>query len=147
MLDGIVEWTPSSQRWREPPSPPKPAKVTVLHLWSPRCAPCVAELPLLKRMVAAWRSEPAVRFLLVADFDEDGDGSELLSFLASQTAQGWPSPILRLRDGRLRESFGVMVQPLTLILDEQRVVRQVFVGPLAGRSVGSAVSRLLDVVR
>jgi len=147
MLDGIVEWTPSSQHWRELPPTTKPANVTVLHLWSPRCVPCVAELPLLKRMVAAWRSEPAVRFLLVADFVEEDDGSELLSFLASPKVQSWPSPVLRLRDGRLRESLGVMVQPLTLILDEQRVVRQVFVGPLVGRSVGSAVGRLLGVVR
>lgn len=145
-LDGLLAWNAARQRfdgWSENPS----AKITVLHLWSPRCGPCVAELPLLQRLFAAWRSEPAVRFLLVADFSEDSDGSDVVSFVDSHRAQFPAGPILRLRDSSLREVLGTSVQPLTLLLDEKQVVRQVFVGPLGGRSLGSALQRLLATLR
>lgn len=146
-LDGLVEWNAKSRSWREFVPASRVAKVTVLHLWSPRCAPCVEELPLLQRMIDAWRSDSSVRFLVVADHTEAGDGSELLSFVERHGELGALLPLLRLRDGRLRDSLGLSVQPLTLLIDEQRVVRQVFIGPLAGRNVGSAIARLRDSLR
>jgi len=146
-LDGVVEWQGRQHGWLQLLPSSRPAQVTVLHLWSPRCVPCVAELPLLSRMVDAWRSEPTVRFLVVADHGDDGDGSDLLTFAQSHPALWRLLPLLRMRDERLRDSLGVMVQPLTLLLDEQKVVRQVFVGPLSGRNLGSAIARLREAVR
>lgn len=146
-LEGVVEWRGGQQGWMQLLPSKRPPKVTVLHLWSPRCGPCVAELPLLSRMIDAWRSEPAVRFLVVADHGDDGDGSELLAFVQSHPALWRSLPLLRLRDQRLRDALGVAVQPLTMLLDEQKVVRQVFVGPLSGRNLGSAIARLREAVR
>lgn len=147
LLDGVVEWRGTSLGW-QPTSPSlRRPKVTVLHLWSPRCVSCVAELPLLSRMIEAWRSEESVRFLVAADHGDDGDGTELLSFASSHPTLWSNVPLLRLGDTRLRDALGVMVQPLTILLDEQRVVRQVFVGPLSGRNLGSAIARLREAVR
>lgn len=138
-IDDLQAWTPSQQRWQ--PRALDSVPVTVLHLWSPRCVPCVEELPLLARLLDAWKSEPSVRFLVVAD--HEGDGSELLPFLSAQPLLWRNRPLLRLGTDRLRDGLGVSVQPLTLLVDEQRVIRQAFVGPLSGRSLGSAISRLL----
>ena len=92
----------------------------MLHLWSPRCGPCVAELPLLQRLFAAWRSEPAVRLSAGRRFSEDSDGSDVVSFVDSHRAQFPAGPICGLRDSSLREVLGTSVQPLTLLLDENR---------------------------
>ena len=145
-LDGVLGWNPAARQFL-PVSVTGPTQVTVLHLWSPRCGPCVEELPLLRRLVAAWRTEPAVRFLIVGDHSEDSDGSDLVTFVDSHREQFPSGPVLRLRDSRLRESLATSVQPLTLLLDEKLVIRQVFAGPLKGRNLGSAVTRLLAVVR
>lgn len=145
-LDGLSQWNAASQRF-VPLTERPAAKVTVLHLWSPHCVPCVAELPLLQRLLTAWRSEPSVRFLLVADFGEDSDGSDVVSFVASHRGQFPSGPLLRLRDPRLREALSTSIQPLTLLLDEKLVVRQAFAGPLTGRNVGTAVTRLLSALR
>lgn len=140
-LEDLASWNPQAMRW-QPLAVDRWPSVTVLHLWSPRCAPCVAELPLLQRLLDAWSREPSVRFLVVSD--HDSDERELLPFLQSQPALWRGRPLLRLGSDKLRDGLGVRVQPLTLLLDDQRVVRQVFVGPLAGRNLGSAVTRLLS---
>jgi thiol-disulfide isomerase/thioredoxin len=140
-LGDLQSWNPQQKRW-QPLASDATSSVTVLHLWSPRCAPCVEELPLLARLLDAWQREPSVRFLIVAD--HEGDGSELVPLWQAQPALWQHRPLLRVGSDKLRDQLGVQVQPLTLLIDDQQVIRQAFVGPLAGRSLGSAVTRLLS---
>lgn len=144
VIDDLASWNPQQKRWQPLVSLPSDStpSVTVLHLWSPRCAPCVDELPLLARLLDAWQREQSVRFLLVAD--HEGDGSDLVPWVQSHPALWRSRPLLRVRSDKLRDQLGVQVQPLTLLIDDQHVIRQVFVGPLKGRSLGSAVTRLLS---
>lgn len=140
-LSAVRLWSRATHGWR--PVGASPARVTVLNLWSIHCQPCLAEFPLLKRIVDGWRGRADVRFLFIADPPSDTSAAELAAF--------WDRSLQALPDvdpGRattdaLRRSLESELQPITLLLDEKLVVRQAFVGAVTGRSLGTAIERLL----
>lgn len=123
-------------------SPRRPtAAVTVLHLWSVSCAPCVRELPRLERVISELR--PYTEVLAISE-----DLTEPLSSLnrrcgpdrttlpGGQAPAGLPALLqepLLVKDDSLRRRLGVTAQPLTLVLDREFVIRQAFIGSLEHR--------------
>ena len=138
-----------------------PARVRVVSLWSLRCQPCVDELPALTELAARYQQGGEdVEFLFVADPPEESPRQEVEAFWRdpfvdrlADRCEASKLGDLRQRDGRrscrldlhgidaarssqeagflsLRE---VSVRPLTLLVDPQGTVRQVFVGSLLRR--------------
>ena len=168
-LGGLKAYSRERSAWL--PLRPPSARVLVVNLWSRICMPCLAELPELTKLVAAWRKDKNVQFLFIADPPEQTS--------AAQTASFWTSPLVdelagrcpgtrmprgdhpsclltvpdldpaRAEDDSLPREVGSEARPLTLILDDQGTIRQVFAGALAGRStqLDGAIRRLLPVVR
>lgn len=122
--------------------PPLPsAPVLVVHVWAAECVPCVKELPQLLQIIRAYAREPRVRFLLLSESEDEGRAQAILAahkaaFLNVLIAHGGAHLRVELQD---------TTQPLTLILDSRRVVRQAFRGSLVGRRTlfTSALDRLL----
>jgi hypothetical protein len=140
-LGAVQSFSRRLQSWQPLKLPS--ARVYVVNLWGVSCRPCLDEFPVLRNMVRAWRSTPEVAFLFIAD--------PPLESIASEVEHFWSKPPVALpdvdpcrsSDDRLRRALGSDVQPLTLLLDEQLVVRQAFVGAIGDRPLGRAIERLL----
>jgi len=118
-------------------------KLSVIHLWAVECAPCVAEMPLLKNIAKGWHSEADVRFYMVS---ETLDEKVVKDFWFKTNKGRVPDTALTQSvDDRIREALGTNKQPVTLILDSDFVVRQAFVGALNNRAaeLAAGLSRLL----
>ncbi len=131
-------------RWQS--RPPAPARLTVLHFWAVECKYCVAELPRLRDIAAAFRGERDLQFLFVTETEED---DELRTFLILNREAMPQSPVYRDTDDRLRRALGTSRQPLTLLLDREGTVRQAFVGPVETRrnELVDSIERLLRVLK
>lgn len=142
---GVSLWNTATKTWR-PLSVP-PAKVYVVNLWSVHCQPCIAEMPQLARIVRGWAKNREVQFLFIADPPRETEAEELEHF--------WQNPPVELPEvmpersttERIRNILGVTTEPLTLLLDENLIVRQAFAGTIGTRSLGTAIERLLSAVR
>jgi thiol-disulfide isomerase/thioredoxin len=145
----------------------------VVNLWARSCPPCLAELPELAQLVADWKQKDkaGVQFLFIADPPEQTSAAEVASFwtapLVDELAGRCPGTRmphgsrasclvsvpdldpLRADSDSLTRAVGSETRPLTLLLDEQGTVRQVFAGALAGRGaqLNGAIERLLAAVR
>lgn len=145
-LGSIAEWRHSAGAWL-PLSVP-PARVYVVNLWSVHCAPCIAEMPLFAKLVRGWSGDDeSVRFLFVSDPPSDTSVAELERFWSKPPVELPASAPCRTTNERLRDGLGVGMQPLTLLLDEHFIVRQVFAGALGTRALGAAIERLLAAVK
>lgn len=84
-------------------------KIVVLEFWATWCAPCVAELPHLNKLV---NSLDSARFQFISMDDEDV--KIVQSFLTKRQIAGWvgtdPS-------GAVFKRFGVIERPTTIIVD------------------------------
>lgn len=104
--------------------------VLVVHLWALECKPCLGELPWLVRIARGYTSEPAVRFLFIS---ESGDRERWLRHLRGLGIEGARLLLGQTEDERLRVALQDRTQPITLLVDGHRVVRQAFVGSLEHR--------------
>jgi thiol-disulfide isomerase/thioredoxin len=146
---------------------PTAAKLRVVNLWSKPCAPCLAELPALARVVEHIKRKhgSAVQFLFVADPMDQTSAQEVIDFWsrpwADSLADGCPGRAMphnglrsclidvpnvdpsRSSSDALKLSLGSSdeVRPMTLLVDKQGVVRQAFVG-----SMGSHPAELVDAI-
>lgn len=144
-LSGVSVWNTTTKTWR-PLSVP-PAKVYVVNLWSVHCQPCIAEMPQLARIVHGWKRTPEVQFLFIADPPRETEAEEVEHF--------WQAPPVELpavmpersTTERIRNILGITTEPLTLLLDEHLIVRQVFAGTIGARPIGTAIEQLLAAVR
>lgn len=143
-LSAVMCWQRQGQTWRPLGGPPE--RLRVVNLWSAQCKPCVEELPLLRRMTAAWRHDRGVRFLFIADPPHDTEAAEVAAFWSQHAAAVPDSDPCRSTTDRLRAGLGNGAQPITLLLDEEGVVRQAFVGSVHERGLASAMERLLRVL-
>lgn len=140
-FSGVKQWNRYSATWKPLLLPP--AQVYVVNLWSARCKPCIAEFPLLRNMFAGWKSRPEVQFLFIADPPGETSESEALSFWQRQISSLPDTDPSRSTSETLRRILDDGAEPITLLLDENLVVRQAFVGAITNRPVGTAIERLL----
>lgn len=174
VLKSVQSYSRARKVWQ--PLREQGARVRVVNLWAKPCLPCLAELPELRALAAEWkqRSSRAVQFLFIADPPDQTPPEEVVRFWASPYADGLarscpqvedvksvahngvPSCLLTVpdedparsaADDLLRSLKGTEVRPLTLLLDEQGIIRQVFAGSIKGKrvQVSEAIERLLQV--
>jgi len=144
-LTTLRQWSRSRGAWQPVTLPP--AAVYVVNLWSIKCKPCLAELPLLKNIVNGWKSKPQVQFLFIADPPDETSESEAAAFWQSSRAALPDADPCRTDSDELRRVLGDGAEPITLLLDEHFVVRQAFIGSLFNRPLGRSIERLLQSVR
>lgn len=121
--------------------------ITILNLWAVECRPCVEEMPLLRQAANSYAQRTDLRLLLASETEDD---RVLQLFLAKQREQMPTRGLYKLGpDSRLRAGLAVNNQPLTLLLDEQLVIRQAFIGTLKSRrsEFDNAVDRLARSLR
>lgn len=119
--------------------------LTVIHLFSLDCPPCLDELPLLKSLFR--EGLPDIDYVLVL---ETPDPPRIRDFLLKHAADLPQVPLFISTDKRMRSTvqLGIETVPITLLLDSQRVVRQAFVGSLKERRTlyESAQTRLVRAI-
>lgn len=140
-LSAVLCWDRKGRSWQ--PLGRQSERLLVVNLWSAHCAPCIDELPLLRRMTAAWSRERDVRFLFIADPPHDTEAPEVIAFWSQHSAAVPDADPCRSTSDRLRATLDNGTQPLTLLVDEEGVVRQAFIGAVQERGLASAMERLL----
>jgi cytochrome c biogenesis protein CcmG/thiol:disulfide interchange protein DsbE len=112
-------------------------QVVVLNFWASWCEPCREESPLLQR----WheRMKPRQGTVLGVDvLDVTGDARDFIS------EYDLTYPMLRDREGALRERFGILGFPETFVIDRQGRVVAVQRGPVDDRFMRERVAPLLS---
>jgi thiol-disulfide isomerase/thioredoxin len=125
---GVRVWDARSKKWLS--RGPAPGRILVVNVWAVECPPCVAEFPVLRDLMRSFRSDPVVRFAFVS---ETKDETKLLGFARTNRDKMPEAELYQVTDERLRNSLETTKQPITLLLDQNMVVRQAFVGSIAGR--------------
>lgn len=144
-FSSVSSWNKATNTWRRLSVPP--AKVYVVNLWSVHCQPCIAEMPQLARIVRGWKNSPDVQFLFIADPPRETEAEELEHFWKTATVELPAVMPARSTDERIRNTLAVETEPVTLLLDENLLVRQAFAGTIGTRSLGTAIERLLSAAR
>lgn len=170
-LSGLKVYSRQHSAWQ--PLRPPTARVVVVNLWERTCQPCMAEFPEFAKLVAEWKQKEKtdVQFLFIADPPDATSAADVVSFwttpLVDELASRCPGthmphgskascliPLpdldpVRADNDELARAVGSESRPLTLLLDGQGTVRQVFAGALAGRSaqLSDAIGRLLRTLR
>jgi cytochrome c biogenesis protein CcmG, thiol:disulfide interchange protein DsbE len=112
-------------------------QVVVLNFWASWCEPCREESPLLQR----WheRMKPRRGTVLGVDvLDVTGDARDFIR------EYDLTYPMLRDREGALREPFGILGFPETFVIDRQGRVVAVQRGPVDDRFMRERVAPLLS---
>lgn len=153
--DRQAEWRPASPKER----PEQLAPVLVLHLFGSWCAPCLAEFPVWRDMAPALETAHAgkLRVLYVALQTPRPAMEQMVrerrrALPALGPGSGWRSDTSERLSSGLRKAIpggtGKLQLPVTLLLDDQRVVRQAFVGSIDRRrsELAESVERLVRLV-
>jgi len=140
----VRQWHRGEDRWRPLELPV--AKVYVINLWAIHCRPCLAEFPQFRNITAGWKSKPEVQFLFVADPPNETSESEVVAFWKKNQAALPDADPARSSSDALRRGLDNDQEPITLLLDENLVVRQAFIGGIGSRPLGRAIERLLQLV-
>jgi cytochrome c biogenesis protein CcmG, thiol:disulfide interchange protein DsbE len=127
-------------------------KITLINFWGPWCGPCNLEFPHLMELVEHFRTHDDFQFLSVSvnpsPHDTAGLAESTSQFLRQKKANlgtyfdpGGKTQIALIQAARIEE-FGY---PATLLVDDKRVVRGLWLGYRAGdeRQVRQAVQALL----
>lgn len=144
-LSGVKQWSRLASTWQ--PLTVPPATVYVVNLWSIQCKPCIAEFPHLKNVLAGWRSKPEVQFLFIADPPGETSESEAVAFWRKSIAALPDTDPCRSTSEDLRRILDDGAAPITLLLDEDFVVRQAFIGAINSRPLGRSIERLLRMAK
>lgn len=144
-LGAVKQWDVGRNLWR--PLGLAPTKLVVVNLWSVHCKPCLEEMPLLRKIVQGWRGNRDVQFLFITDPPHDTEEGELEDFWRHPSVELPDVQPCRSSDERMRAALKIGTQPITLLLDDQFVVRQAFVGNIGNRNLAAAMERLLSVAR
>lgn len=144
VLDGIERYDEARQTWEA--FSPRPAKVYVVNLWTTYCEPCKKEFPFFQRLVRGWQNRTEVQFLFVADPPQETSEDDVAQYWKKNAAFLPQTAPLRSTLPSLRRAIENDSNPITLILDENWVVREAFVGAIETRPIGRSIERLLQVV-
>ena len=114
--------------------------VLVLHLWADWCRPCRDEFPMVRELEARMKAEHPgqVVFVYTAAIP---NAPQMERFLKAYRALLPPGPLYQdtaeLLDRWVRPILpeGHLTLPLTLVLDERRIVRHALIGTLRDRSL------------
>lgn len=146
--------TRSGDWLRTASSDPPSARVLILYLWTTAAPTATQELPWLREMARRIEAHHTgdARFLFIS---EGTSAAEMKSFLAGFADRAPNLPFFLDGEGAITEGLRQVLpgaelpMPITLLLDDQRIVRQAFVGSLATRrsELVSAVSDLLYEIR
>lgn len=139
LLRNLLVWDDRSSQWQAPRSEREPgrgARVRVLHLWADYCVPCRREFPWLRGIVrsAAAKYKGRVQYVFIA---ESTASESMRTYLDMYKGQMPEATYYQDTQGQLIESLrpglpsGGVSLPATLLLDDQGVIRQVIIGPLA----------------
>lgn len=128
--------------------------VMILHLWATWCEPCKEEFPLWQKLGPRLVEQHSGR-VRIAHVALQNDSSDMASFV--QQMQGkLPFPVKHFDRGErlvgaLRKALAGknLTLPLTLLLDQERVVRQAFIGPISERrqELAESTARLIKLIQ
>ena len=147
-LGHVRLWDNNLHAFRPPlPTEAMPtAKVFVVHIWADYCTPCLKELPWLRELVPRVETSE-VRFIFLTETNAPANMDKFM-----QKFQGeLPKVDRQYQD--TSEQVLKMLQfrrlPMTLLLDENLVVRQAFVGSIVPRrhELIQGIDRLLAVTK
>lgn len=113
-------------------------KYVVLNFWGSFCPPCVQEMPLLQSKYEEYKDQDVV--VLAVNLDESTVA--IRDFIRNM---GLSFPIL-LDKNIIRKQYGVYNYPTTFFLDQQGVIRDIYVGEMTQGSLNNidlAIRRLL----
>lgn len=157
LLSNFRIWDSKLDRWRpmrRGEAPGQRAPVLVLHIWADYCAPCRDEFPLVrdfaKQIETKYRDQ--VEFLYLS---ETSGSIEMAQFYAQQHGRMPQGPHYQDSNEaiaaqlRQRMPTGEISLPTTVLLDEQRVVRQVVIGSIGQRrtDLSSGISHLVALTQ
>lgn len=154
-LKNLLVWDDKDANWqvaRGADAPNERAPVVVVHLWADWCKPCREEFPILRDLAEQVEAaNPSkVQFLYLSQTQGQ---AEMQSFLFKYRARMPKAPIYQstaLGEFLLRQlSRTGLPLPITLILDERRVVRSVLIGSVARQRghVASTIARLVSLAQ
>ena len=89
-------------------------KVVVLEFWETQCAPCIAEIPHLGKLIA--ELDPAKFQFISVDGLPSEDEAAVQKFLTKRKIPGW---VAVDTTGSVAASYGVKMFPTTIIVDGQ----------------------------
>lgn len=154
LLRRLLVWDTRHTEWRQMQAAEVPGERTpllILHFWADYCAPCREEFPVLREIEQeiVKKYGDRARFVYLS---ETSGPDEMNSFFERNKAR-MPAGPHYLDTGeaianKLREGLvSNLSYPVTVLLDEQRVVRHAFVGRVTARRTEllTAVERLLAV--
>lgn len=131
-------WDAKEDEWRATTASEKPvtnAAVVVVHLWADYCAPCREEFPLLrdlaKQVEAKYKDR--VSFLYLC---ETSSSTEVARFFTTNRTRMPTGPYYQDTGEsianvlRANIAGGQLSLPVTVLLDEKRIVRQAIIGPI-----------------
>jgi thiol-disulfide isomerase/thioredoxin len=96
-------------------------KVVVLDFWASWCGPCMKSLPNVHQLVSSFDAHQ-VSLQMINVQETEGRASSALERL------GLTGSVLLDRDGGVAASFQASAIPQTVVIDQQGIVRFVFVG-------------------
>lgn len=153
----LAIWDQRAAEWRRSrpqEDPAAGAPILVLHFWADWCQPCKEEFPLLReleeRLIRVHAGK--VRFVYVAEIPNSPEMEKFLSENRSTAPRGphyQDTAELLIRVLRPLLPKNRMTYPCTLLLDDRRIVRQVFLNSLRGRTptLTRSIARLIEQVR
>jgi thiol-disulfide isomerase/thioredoxin len=154
-LPALSFWDGLQQGWRTPEGKldqPTPSKVRILHIWATYCAPCKEEFPILREMDRQLRKDYHGEVLFTYVAVDIRDSEAMKQYWVANNLQMPVGPMFGDHNDGLTRSLaeflpqkpqkgagdpGAMARrlplPMTLVLDEEGVVRQALVGSIASR--------------
>ncbi|NQY29742.1 MAG: TlpA family protein disulfide reductase [Flavobacteriaceae bacterium] len=93
-------------------------EVTVLSLWSTKCAPCKKKLNAISKVYENWKNDTGVKFYAVS-IDKTSEKNKIKSLAKSGN---WNFEVLLDGDKNLRKALGVRMVPLTLVIKNNKIV-------------------------
>lgn len=110
--------------------------VVILDFWATWCAPCIVSLPLMTDLAAKYADKGVVLYAV----NDSEDAADIKEFIAKRKLT---MPVVLDPRGKIVDSFGAKVLPVTVIIDKQGIVRQVHYGKFVAGETDKAIEKEL----